>query len=166
MSNATTLDQLFDLAVAIEQANEALYHGLRSQFAHEPEVADFWAGYAGEEVGHAAWLRRLRERVRPEQLSAPTDPFMAEMARKLAAASVDDRLAGLGDLDQAYEMVYEYENSETNVIFEFLISHFADDEDTKSFLRALLREHITRLTTAFPAEFKSARRRQEVKAAG
>ncbi len=59
MSNNATIAELFDLAIAAEQACEALYHGLADRFAHHPAVADFWTAYADEEAGHARWLERL-----------------------------------------------------------------------------------------------------------
>ena len=164
MSNKAPVTELFDLAIAAEKAAEELYRGLEAEFAHHQEVADFWRKYAAEEAGHAGRLEHLRDRVSPEQLSAPVDPLMLKDARKLLQFFVENRLKKVKDLEDAYELVNELENSEINVIFEFLITVFSSDEKTQSFLRSQLRDHITKLMTEFPAQFKSVTRRRAVKA--
>ena len=159
-----SVDQLFEMAIAAERASEALYRGLQRKFAHHPELAGFWDRYAVEEACHAMWLVRLRGRADPLQLSAPADPLLLREARRALALGVDKRLEGVKDLDDAYELVNELENSETNAIFDFLITSFAEDEETVAFLRAQLTEHIGRLVQGFPAAFRSTGRRRELKA--
>jgi rubrerythrin len=159
-----SIDQLFEMAIAAEKASEALYHGLQRKFAFNPELAAFWERYAIEEAGHAMWLTRLRDRADPAQLSAPADPLLLRDVRKALVLGVDRRLEGVKDLNDAYELVNELENSETNAIFDFLITNFAEDEEAVAFMRAQLAEHIGRLVHGFPAAFRSAGRRREVKA--
>ncbi len=61
-------------------------------------------------------------------------------------------------------MANELEHSEINAIFEFLITHFAVDEQIQTFLRSHLQDHISRLMFEFPAQFKNAVKRREVQA--
>lgn len=164
MPNEATVAELFDLAIAAEKAAEALYRGLEAKFAHHQEVADFWGKYAAEEAGHAKWLERLRDTSGPGQLSALADPHILKDARKVLQFSVENRLREIKNLEDAYQLAHELESSETNAIFEFLITNFASDEETQSFLRSQLKEHIAMLTVGFPTQFQSAVRRREIRA--
>ena len=164
MSNQSTVFELFDLAIGAEKAAKKLYRGLEAKFAHYPEVAGFWREYATEEAGHVLWLERLRERLDSEELSEPADSQALRNARAALQFSVEDALEEIKDLQDAYHMANELENSETNAVFEFLITHFSYDEETQSFLKAQLKEHVARLMTGFPAQFQSARMRLSVEA--
>lgn len=164
VSNKTTVAELFELAIAAEKAAEELYRALEAKFAHHQEVADFWRKYAAEEAGHAQWLERLRRASSPEQLSAPADPLMLKDARKVLQFSIENTLEKTENLEDAYQLVHRLENSEINAIFEFLVTNFSSDEETQSFLRSQLHDHITKLTTGFPTRFRSAVRRRETKA--
>lgn len=164
MSNKATIKELFELAIAVEKATEELYRGLEAKFAPHQEVADFWREYAAEEAGHAQRLERLRDELNPEQLSAPADPLMLKDVHKILQFSVENTLKGIKNLEDAYQLVNELENSETNAIFEFLITNFSSDKETQSFLRSQLQDHIAKLTTRFPTQFKSAARRRGIEA--
>ncbi len=164
MSNTETTAELFKLAVAAEEAAEELYLGLKAKFAHQPDIADFWREYAKEEVGHACWLEAVRDKSSPEQLLAPADPSVLNDARKLLLFSPQHALEEISNLEDAYQLANELENSEINIVFEFIITHFSSDESSGSFLRDQLRDHIARLVTEFPARFTSAASRQAVKA--
>ena len=164
MSSTETTAELFKLAMAAEESAEELYLGLKAKFAHQPEVAGFWREYAKEEVGHACWLESVCDKSSLEQLSAPADSSIIEDARKFLRFSPQHALEEIANLEDAYQLANELENSEINVVFEFIITNFASDESAGSFLRAQLRDHIARLVTEFPARFTSAASRQAVKA--
>ncbi|HID63670.1 MAG TPA: hypothetical protein EYP49_13175 [Anaerolineae bacterium] len=163
MSNEATITELLELAIAAEKATEKLYRGLEAKFAHHQEVADFWGKYAAEEAGHVQWLERLRDTSNPKQLSAPADPIKLKDARKVLQFSVENTLKEVKNLEDAYQLVNDLENSETYAILEFLITNFSQEE-TRSFLRSQLNDHIAKLTTGFPTQFRSAIRRRAVEA--
>jgi hypothetical protein len=54
------------------------------------------------------------------------------------------------NLENAYQLVHELENSETNAVFDFLISNFAEDRTTQDFLRSQLKDRIGKLAFNFP----------------
>ncbi len=118
MSTASTVADLIELAIRLENANEALYHGMEAKFADSPDIAAFWRRYAAEEIGHARWLERLRKESSAEQLAMNTDPLMLKAALKLSKLSVDNALQPIRNLQDAYELASELGNSETNAIFE------------------------------------------------
>ncbi len=164
MSDASTVANLIDLAIRLENASETLYRGMEAKFANHPDLAAFWHRYAAEEIGHARWLERLRKESGAEQLAMNTDPLMLQAALKLSEFSVDHALKRIQNLDDAYELASELENSETNAIFEFLFMNYYTDANTVTFLRSQLREHVTRLADSLPAAYRSREARQGIRA--
>jgi rubrerythrin len=163
MPNKATLAQLLDLAIEAERAAERLYHELAAKFAHHETVAAFWREYAGEEAMHAEWLERLRDSLTPERLSAPADPGVLQEANRALQVPVERMLQGIHNLEDAYQLVNDLENSETNAVFDFLITNFAEDKKTQAFLRSQLKDHIGKLAIDFPVQFKLASVRREIK---
>lgn len=164
MPNDATVNELFELAIVAEKSAEELYRGLEAKFSHCPEVANFWREYADEEARHARGLERIRDGLKAEQLAALAEPQMLEDARKAAQFSVEGALVGIKNLEDAYQLVSDVENSETNAIFEFLIMDHAEADESRSFMRAHLREHIGKLMTGFPVQFQGRSNRLSVKA--
>ena len=154
MSNKSTVAELLEMAVAAEKTAEELYHGLEAKFAHHEDVAAFWREYAGEEAMHAEWLERLRDSLAPERLSAPADPGVLAEANRALQVSVERVLQNVHNLEDAYQLVNDLENSETNAVFDFLIANFAEDKKTQAFLRSQLKDHIGKLAIDFPSQFR------------
>jgi hypothetical protein len=164
MSNQVTVNELFDMAVKAEKAAEKVYRRLQAKFAPHPDAARFWRNYAAAEVGHALQLERIREALNPEQLAAPADAEVAAAAQRLLMFPVERALQEVKDLEAGYQLANEIESGETNVVFEFLITHFASDAQAQSLMRSQLRDHIAKISTGFPARFKSSASRLSVKA--
>ena len=164
MAKKTTAGELFEMAIAAEHAAEELYRGMAAKFTQYPEVAEFWTKYAQEEVMHAKWLQRIRDTASPEHLAQEADPYQLKYARQALQFSIEKALGEIDNLEDAYQLANDVENSETNAVFEFLVSHFADDDKVRTFLRAQLREHVGRLMIDLPARFKHAASRKEIKA--
>jgi rubrerythrin len=164
MSNQETVAVLLDLAIDAERAAEALYRGLAVKFEHHPDVAQFWREYAQEEVMHADWICRVRASLDEDRLAAPADPKMLRYAHQALERSVEETLHQIGDLEDAYQLAHELEDAETNAIFEFLITHFADDRKTAGFLRAQLKDHVGKLMIDFPIQFPHGEGRRVIKA--
>ena len=164
MPDSATTNELFELAIAAERAAETLYQRIAAKFAPYPEVATFWANYAQEEVMHAQWLEQIREKTSPEQLSAPADPYQLENVHRVLQFSIENALADIDNLEDAYQLANDVEHSETNAIFEFLISNFSTDKKVQAFLRSQLRDHVARLMIDLPTQFRHAANRRMIKA--
>lgn len=162
--NHPTIARAFEVAIAAEKASEDLFRGLARKFSHHEEVAAFWQLYAQEEVQHAEWLQALRDKLTPRQLSQPVDAHTVRVLEKLASYTVEKGLQRVQDLEDAYQLVSEIENGETNAIFQFLLDNFERDESLRNFLRAQLNEHMTRLAEGFPEKFRGVLNRQSIKA--
>ena len=154
MVQGATVADLFALAIAAETSAAEFYRGLVAKFADYSDVAEFWRRYVTDEIAHARWLARLQGNLSVEQLAARADVRMLENARHAANVSVEALLSEVHTLEDAYELVNDLENSETNAVFEFLILSFPTDPDVLSFLRTQLMEHVDRLVNAFPERFR------------
>jgi rubrerythrin len=166
MTQGTTVGDLFVLAIAAEETTAEFYRSLVRKFSHESDIADYWQRYVLDEVSHALWLERLRSNLSLERLAEPADRDMLASAERARSVSVEKALSGIHNLDDAYEVVNDLENSETNVVFEFLIANFPYDREVLSFLRTQLTEHVNRLVTEFPARFRDPGARRAVTAQG
>jgi hypothetical protein len=113
---------------------------------------------------HAEWLGRLRDSLTPERLSEPADPGVLKDANQALRVPVERMLQDVHNLEDAYQLVNDLENSETNAVFDFLITNFAEDKKTQAFLRSQLKDHIGKLAIDFPVQFKLASVREQIKA--
>ena len=164
MPNQVTVNELLDLAIKAEKTAEHVYRRLQAKFAPHADVARFWRNYAAAEVGHAQALKRIREALGREELAAPADAETAAAAQRLLKFPVEKALQEVRTLEDAYELANEIESGETNVVFDFLITHFASDAQAQSLIRSQLRDHVAKISTGFPARFKSSASRLSVKA--
>lgn len=112
---------------------------------------------------HAQWLEQIRSTTDPEQLSAPADPDQLENVRRVLQISIENVLEEIDNLEDAYQLVNDVEHSETNAIFEFLISNFSADKKVQAFLRSQLRDHIAKLMIDLPMQYRYAADRREIK---
>jgi rubrerythrin len=159
-----TVAQAFEAAIAAEKAAERLFQGLEAKFAHREDVAMFWEQYARDEAEHAQWLEDLKARLTPQRLSEPVDAHIVEMLQVVTGYSVDQALLRVRNLEDAYRLVNDIENSETNAIFRFLLNNFEKDEQLRDFLQAQLNKHISRLSIDLPVEYKGILSRKAIQA--
>ena len=166
MNNTATIAELLEKAIAVERGSEEFYRRLAAMFPDQQEVARFWLRYADEEKGHATYLVRMRERMSEQQLQGAADARMLDMMRKSLEYNLDQLLDRIHTLEDAYQLAVEMENSETNSIFEALITNFsaADLAKSNSFLRVQLKYHIAALQEEFPIRYQSRIMRESVKA--
>ena len=152
------LERLFELAIALEHASEVLYRGLAIKFAEDPELERFWSRFASEEAGHARWLEDLLKKTRESntlKLQEPAPKKLLKAARDLLHTSPGKTLESITNLEEAYRSAIEAESSETNVIFEFLVTDFAFTTQSRLFLTSQLKDHADRTMNEFPERYKS-----------
>jgi len=94
----------------------------------------------------------------------PADSKIITDARKCLDVTWQKKLESIHNLEDAYQLAVELENSETNAIFEFMITNFSTVELEKShkFLQIQLGSHIARLETELPDEYKTKVARQKL----
>jgi Rubrerythrin len=159
-----TVAQAFEVAIATERATERLFRGLETKFAHHEDVATFWKQYALDEAKHAEWLEGLKTRLTTEQLSRLVDAHTVGLLQAVTGFSVEKALLGVKNLEDAYQLVNDIENGETNAIFQFLLDNFETDEPMRDFLRAQLNKHIVRLSIDLPVQYKGIQSRKAIQA--
>jgi hypothetical protein len=77
---------------------------------------------------------------------------------------VEKALPGVKNLEDAYQLVNDIENGETNAIFQFLLDNFETDVQMRDFLLAQLNKHITRLSIDLPVQYKGILSRKAIQA--
>ena len=157
-NNQETVGKLFEYAIELEKAVETLYRQLGKMFALDHDIEQFWAHFADEERGHAAYLERIRNGVDTERLSEPADEGIIQAVHMCLSTASLKRLNSILNFEDAYQLAVELENSETNSIFEFMIVNFSTDELAKSrkFLRVQLSNHLVGLKTGLPSQYGSS----------
>lgn len=160
MTGADTVNQLFTLAITAENAAEAMYLVLAQRFAPFDEVAQFWREMAHAETVHARVLERMRGRLDPVVLNSSGDPVVLRQAQEVARHEVVAAARAVADLEDAYQLAHETENSEINTVFEFLVITFPENPATGEFLREQLQIHAQRLVKAFPEIYNSSAARR------
>lgn len=161
MTNATVA-QHFDLAIQVEAYMEALYHALAEKFVATPTVADFWRRLADQERMHALQLEVIRNNLSAEELGQESKAPALGYERVLARP-IEDRLAPVKDLDDAFAVAVELETPETNALFSFLIKHFSRDPQVEHLLLEALQQHIEQLAD-FARFFGISDNRRRIKA--
>jgi DNA-binding GntR family transcriptional regulator len=160
----STVEELFELAIQIENTCQALYESMEGKFAHQPEIVSYWHCYALEEAGHARWLADLRSRSTRDELEKKASDEVLLHAKKMLKFTSDQAGKHVHDLEEAYQVATELENSETNAVFEFLIANYAGDQGTVNFLRTQLKVHMSNLQTNLPRAYQSKSARRSLKA--
>ena len=159
-----TLRQAIEIAIAAEQFNQQMFLGLAAKFRQRADLVAFWNLYAADEVRHAQWIQGLEAGLDEAALSRTVDPQTIRSLQAVSNLSVEKALQQVNDLEDAYQLVSEVENGETNAIFRFLFENFERDAQMRDFLRAQLDKHISRLTNELPRYYRSVLTRRGIKA--
>ncbi len=158
------VEEAINQAIQAEKAAEKLYLGLENKFNDEPEAAQFWREFAQDEAQHVEWLAEFRDRLAKSKLAKMVDLRTEELLYLVNLFSAEKALAGVQNLADAFELVNDLENGETNAIFHFLIENFEVDKNIRDFLLAQLEQHISRLSTNLPLPYRNILARQSIKA--
>ena len=147
---APTVEELFDIAIYLEEAGKGVYEHWQTLFAHRQKAATFWKEYQEEELLHAKLLREIKANLTPEQLAEPVDVTVYQTALD-SQTDAKNIKKDVETLDEALEIATQIENSEINTILEFLVTHFAEQESTKEMVHLQMREHVEKLNNLSPA---------------
>ncbi|MHC4288184.1 MAG: ferritin family protein [Planctomycetota bacterium] len=145
MVKLTSLGELIETAIGAENAARKVYLGFTHKFVSRPDVSDFWQTMADDEGDHARILSQMRECVSAEELSAPIDARLAEMARHLKMLDIRKLVNSVDNLDDAYQTAYDLESSEVNAIFNFLTIRFLSTDESYEIITATIDHHLLRL---------------------
>lgn len=159
-----TVGKLFEYAIRMEESAEKFYCQLGELFQNYPPIAAFWLNYALEEDAHAAILRETRATLTAEELAQPARADLLRDVHRCFELASEKTLKKIHNLDDAYQLAVELENSETNAVFEFLILNFSTRRliESENFLKSQLRNHIARLEQDFPSEYRSRLKRRSI----
>ncbi len=146
MRHSDTISDLFDAAIAAEEAAAFFYKGLFRIFSHVGPVGLFWKEMMMDEVMHARELQDIKKTLTGEQLNSPAKQALIDRARaELKRFSGKFNIPSIKTLDDAYEIAYELEYSEVNKVFLAILSEFVSDDTREKFVLDMVNMHVSRL---------------------
>lgn len=145
MNDNETIGHLFELAIEMEQTAETFYCKLSTKFSHHNEVQDLWERMMLDEMEHKTELIRIRDSLGRDILKSKVDPEYIKDAKKFLRISIEDELAKIQNLDDAFEFSYRLEESEINRVFIYLLSKYMPFETKHEFLDISSNTHFARL---------------------
>jgi rubrerythrin len=157
-----TLEALLKISIRAEEAAMKLYEALADKFSHEKDVEEFWRSMLFDEIIHVQQLQKIYESLDQKKRAAQVDPAILQEAREGLRIVERADLDVIKNLDDAYELVSELENSEINTVFKFILARFAHTEVTRTFIDYELETHLKKLTE-FAKRYDGSEGRKAVK---
>lgn len=161
MAKTMTLSKLFECGIAAENAAREFYLGLIRKFSSRPVVCAFWKTMAENEEGHARILERSRDCVPSDRLGDGVDAVMAEKVEAISRLSVPEMLDSVHNLDDAYMLAHELENSDVNTLFDFLKLKLIARTEKENLSPDIIDRHLRRLLD-FGKTFGDAEMRKRI----
>lgn len=144
--HSDTVADLFTIVAAAERAAMNFYKGLARSFSYVPRVSIFWEDMMRDEAFHIQELMDIRNMLTDEQLFEPADRSIINTAKnELERLAEKFDLKAVVTLDDAYEIAYELEYSEVNMVFRAIVSKFVLSEIRSKFVLSQIREHVSKL---------------------
>jgi rubrerythrin len=162
MPGKVTNDDIFKRAIAVEDLQGEFYKILSEMFDQQPEIENFWKGMADDETDHTNLLKSIGGALPPDRLQAEAGRFVVSMANDILKISAEERASYITNLDDAYELAYDQQNYELNIVFKFLVREFSRSNDVRSFALAEVENHIQKLWD-FPRTFGNSEWRESIK---
>jgi rubrerythrin len=137
------------MAIRIEENGEAVYRRAIENTSN-PALASLLKWMADEEVKHAEWFMKLKQKVKETSKS----PFVQEMGREFLKDIMGDQsfslkdvdFSQLNDSDELLDIFVEFEKD--SILFYEMIQPFVQDPDTRGQLNKIIEEekrHIVQL---------------------
>jgi rubrerythrin len=145
MNGTNTVRDLLLLAMSAEESARAFYASLSTKFAHMPDVSARWKELMRDEALHKSRLEKILSQLSEKELSAPAPDIFQKLKETLHGNSLEEKLASIETLDDAYEIAYWLEDSEVNAAFKIILSRFVTSEERKDFVMDLINEHVSKL---------------------
>lgn len=145
LSQLRNVETLIATLIQVETIAQKVYLRFTEMFAHEPDAAQVWWQMGADEASHIRLLEQTLESLSPQQLQSPADPAMLETAQALSRVPYEKILSRIETLEDAYQEAHNWEYSELNALFEFVISEYFPKPVPRQFIQHMLREHVGRL---------------------
>ncbi len=144
-----SINDIFDLAIKIEQNGEEVYRNAQRQASH-PTIAELLTWMADQEKEHTQWLSTLKKK----NLPILDNPIKAEMNRAILGEMMGKRtfslkiedLLKMNDLNEILLLSIEFEKD--TVLFYEMMQAFLQEEADQTHLKLIIAEeksHIQQL---------------------
>jgi len=158
-----TVEELFRLARAAETEVRIFYRGLRGLFAHDPAAADFWNRMYEDETAHCRELLLIHSALPSAVRRSPADPVIVEKARRNLKLPIRQDFRSIRNLDDAYTIAHDLENSEVMTVFTFIREKYIPLVRRRLFTLSVLEDHLGRIMD-FSRRFGDATERRMIRA--
>ena len=153
-----TMASLIERAIEFECRARDLYITFSDIFSHNDKVSTFWGQFSEDESRHMNLLEETRNTLSQEELSSPVGKKESASVRKVQHLLNTVTTVCIQNLNDAYELADEIENSEINAIFRFVLIKSVTAKERDMLIHAQIEEHLNRLIT-FGQEFPELRRK-------
>ena len=148
-----TNDELFDIAITAEEMMGKFYVGLMLKFEGE-DCSEFFKDMAKDETVHMEKLQRIYDSLSASELAEIANSDILLEARHAMKLKVMEELKSIATVEEAYEAMNRYENSEINAVYSFLMSEFVQAEEKSDFITRQFKEHVNKIDD-FQAKYLS-----------
>ncbi len=144
-----SIQEILDLAIRLENNGESVYRQAVDQVG-EPKLVSLLQWMADEEVEHAMWFTKLKNKFKAH----PSNLFMAEMSREVFADFLGEKSFSHQDvnfskINRVSELVAVFiEFEKDTILFYETLKPFIEDNDTLRNLEKIIAEenkHIEKL---------------------
>lgn len=146
MENSLTVDDAFKLAIEIETLSCEFYQYLANLFKAELEVCNFFEGMSEDEKAHRNTLENVYQELNNDQKRMLLDENIAREQRRIIDLLNKNSEKEIKNLYDACCIVDEFENSETETLFKFLLHKFYSKTDRAELIDMVLMKHLNKVT--------------------
>lgn len=140
-----TTGDLFKSAIEAEQKVSDIYKEFAKLFSHVLNVAAFWTDLSEDELNHKKTLENIYNSLSLEQILSVPDEKMVSMSIKIEHELKKNIIGSINNLDDAYELAHDMENSEVNAVYKFLTNKFIPFQERSQFIVANIQYHLEKL---------------------
>lgn len=153
-----TMKKLIEHAVSWELKVRDIYKTLAGMFKQHTVIRLFWQEMSDDEAHHADILQNIKHTMPDEELHKIIGVKEREAAIRVESLLEKDLLAHIANLNDAYELAHDIEDSEVNAIFRLVAVESVTDDQMHELISAQIDEHVEKLMQ-FAHKFKPAYRR-------
>lgn len=137
--------ELFKISIAMEKLAEKIYTSFIEKFKDNERAVEVFTLMRNDEISHKKTIEHIFKTQNKEDLSQKIklDVIYSNYVNGMLILYIENE--EIKTLIEAVEKAHQLENSEINILFEFIVLNFIKEEDRKDILLLQLNGHNQRL---------------------
>lgn len=137
--------ELFKISIAMEKLAEKIYTSFIEKFKDNERAVEIFTLMRNDEISHRKTIEHIFKTQNEEDLSQKIklDVIYSNYVNGMLILYIENE--EIKTLIEAVEKAHQLENSEINILFEFIVLNFIKEEDRKDILLLQLNGHNQRL---------------------